>query len=85
MFGLPVYRIQTYEAAGIGSSMAAFVSLGIFSSWEEGIAAMSHIKDEFLPNEEDHKIYKELYEKIFKKIFDKLSPLYQELSGIIKE
>jgi sugar (pentulose or hexulose) kinase len=85
MFGLPVYRIQTYEAAGIGSSLAAFVSQGVFSSWEEGIAAMSHIKDEFLPNEEHHKIYKELYEKIFKKIFDKLSPLYQELSGIIKE
>jgi sugar (pentulose or hexulose) kinase len=85
MFGLPVYRIQTYEAAGIGSSIAAFVSQGIFSSWEEGIAAMSHIKDEFLPNKEHHAIYQGLYEKIFKKIFSKLAPLYQEISEIIKE
>jgi sugar (pentulose or hexulose) kinase len=84
MFGLPVYRIQTYEATGIGSSMAAFVSRGIFSSYEEGIEAMSHIKDEFLPDQRDHIIYEELYEHIFEKIFDKLAPLYQKLPGIIQ-
>jgi sugar (pentulose or hexulose) kinase len=84
MFGLPVYRTQTNEATGIGAAMAAFVSLRIFRSWEEGISSMVHIKDSFEPNREDHDIYEELYEKIYEKIFGKLSPLYRELSEIVR-
>jgi sugar (pentulose or hexulose) kinase len=83
MFGLPVYRTQTHEVTGIGSSLAAFVARGIFSSHEEAVREMIHIKDEFPPNGEDHKIYEEIYEKIFSKVFDKLSPLYQEINEII--
>jgi sugar (pentulose or hexulose) kinase len=83
MFGVPVYRTQTHEVTGIGSAMAAFVSLGIFPSYEEGVREMVHIKDEFSPIREDHAIYEMLHEKIFSKIFDKLSPLYQEINGII--
>jgi sugar (pentulose or hexulose) kinase len=85
MFGLPVYRTQTHEATGIGSSLAAFVAKGIFSSYEEGIREMVHIKDEFTPNMEEHKIYQQLYCDVFKKIFDKLSPLYQVINGIIPQ
>jgi sugar (pentulose or hexulose) kinase len=83
MFGLPVYRSQTYEAAGIGSSLAAFVGRGFFSSWEEGLAEMVHIKDEFPPNREDHEIYKAFFERIFTKIFDKLSPLYGDINDVL--
>jgi sugar (pentulose or hexulose) kinase len=85
MFGLPVYRTQTHEVTGIGSSMAAFKSLGVFASYEEGIEAMVHIKDEFLPDPREHEIYEELYEEVFKKIFAKLSPLYQRIGGIISK
>jgi sugar (pentulose or hexulose) kinase len=83
MFGIPVYRAQTHETAGIGSSLTAFVAQGVFSSYEEGIKAMVHIKDEFIPDPAEHEVYARLYEKVFKKIFGKLSPLYQELNGII--
>jgi sugar (pentulose or hexulose) kinase len=82
-FGLPVYRTQTHEATGTGAALAAFVSQRVFSSYEEGVEEMVHIKDEFLPNIHEHRIYKELYEKIFEKIFDKLSPLYRQIDGII--
>lgn len=78
MFGLPVYRIQTYEACGLGSSMVAFVSRGIFKDYDEAIASMVHIKDEFHPNMEEYKIYKDLYSDIFTKIFKKLEPLYRK-------
>jgi sugar (pentulose or hexulose) kinase len=84
MFGLPVYRIQTYEATGIGSSMAAFVSKGIFSSYEEAITAMVHVKDEFLPDAKMHEVYEQLYGRIFEKMFVKLSPLYQEIGTILR-
>jgi sugar (pentulose or hexulose) kinase len=83
-FGLPVYRTQTYEACGIGEVLTAFVAKGIFSSYEEGLQEMVHIKDEFLPDQKDHGIYRELYERIFTKLFSKLSPLYQEINDIIR-
>jgi len=78
-FGLPVYRIQTHEVTGIGAAMAAFVGKGIFSSYNEGIESMVHIKDEFNPDPKAHAVYEEIYGEIFAKIFDKLSPLYAKI------
>ncbi|GMO46632.1 MAG: FGGY-family carbohydrate kinase [Treponemataceae bacterium] len=83
-FGLPVYRTQTYEACGIGEAMAAFVSKGIFSSYEQAVSEMVHVKDEFLPDKNACAIYRELYERIFLKLFARLSPLYEEIDSIIK-
>ncbi|MDR2629600.1 MAG: FGGY-family carbohydrate kinase [Spirochaetaceae bacterium] len=83
MFGLPVYRTQTHEVTGIGSSLTAFVAQGVFSSYEEGIKAMVHIKDEFMPVPPEHEIYEKLYQEVFKKVFDRLSPLYEEINRII--
>jgi sugar (pentulose or hexulose) kinase len=82
-FGLPVYRIQTHEAGGIGAALTAFVSKGLFSSYEQGLDEMVHIKDEFLPDKNDHAVYRALYERIFVKLFAKLSPLYQEIDEIL--
>jgi sugar (pentulose or hexulose) kinase len=82
-FGLPVYRVQTHEATGIGAALAAFVARGFFSSHAEGVQEMVHLKDEFVPNEKEHRIYAELYEKIFAKVFNRLSPLYRDIDGII--
>ncbi|MDR0785348.1 MAG: FGGY-family carbohydrate kinase [Treponema sp.] len=82
MFGLTVCRIQTFEASSLGSAVAGFVSKGVFSSFEEGVASMVHIKDEFLPDEDAHNVYESIYGRVFAKMFDKLSPLYQELIDI---
>lgn len=84
MFNKPVHRIQTYEACGLGSSMIAFVSLGIFKTYEEAIEKMVHYEDIFLPNEEVHDIYYDLYHKIYKKLYRKLKPLYRQLRLINK-
>ncbi|MDR2758074.1 MAG: FGGY-family carbohydrate kinase [Spirochaetaceae bacterium] len=83
MFGLPVYRTQTHEVTGIGSSLVAFVAQGIFSSYQEGIKAMVHIKDEFMPDPQEHETYGKLYREVFSKVFDRLSPLYERISAII--
>lgn len=76
MFGLPVYRIQTHEAAVIGSSAIAFTALGRFDNLDEAIDAMVHVTDEFKPDIEVHKTYDRIYNDIFSKIFNKLKPLY---------
>ncbi len=83
MFGLPVYRTQTHEVCGIGSAMTAFVAKGVFASYEEGMKSMVHIKDEFLPDKAEHRIYSRLYDNVFIKTFDKLSPLYKKINDII--
>lgn len=85
MFGLPVYRSQTHEVSGIGSSMAAFVAMGVHPSYETAAKAMVHIRDEFFPDVAQRKIYAKLYEDVFVKIFDKLSPLYQQINEIIQQ
>lgn len=78
MFGLPVYRIQTHEASGLGSSMVAFVAKGVFSDVEAAIGEMVHISKEFPPNMVENKIYEKLYRDIYSKIFKKLLPLYKK-------
>ncbi|MFA5422116.1 MAG: FGGY-family carbohydrate kinase [Bacilli bacterium] len=84
MFGKPVYKIQTYEACGLGSSMVAFVSLGIYKDYREAIANMVHYTKTFTPNPEIHKIYESLHARIYKRIYKQLRPLYWELRSIIK-
>lgn len=84
MFGLPVCRAQTHEVTGVGASMIAFISMGVFDGYEEAVAAMVHKKDEFLPDMMEHAIYNRLYEQAFAQIFDKLSPLYQIINEITR-
>ncbi len=82
MFGVPAYRIQTHEAAVIGSAMVTFTSLGYFSSIEEASERMVHIKDVFVPDEQAHRIYTKLHDEVFSKVFQKLEPLYSVLSNL---
>lgn len=85
MFGKPVHKIQTYEACGLGSSMVAFVALGIHSSYQAAVKAMVHYTKTYTPNPEHHQLYQELYHKIYRRIYHQLSPLYQDLRTILSE
>ena len=77
MFGLPVNRIQTYEAGALGSSMVAFASMGVHADLYEAAKKMVRIKDEFKPDLKESETYKFLSEKVFNKIFNKMLPLYK--------
>jgi sugar (pentulose or hexulose) kinase len=78
MFGVPCYRIQTYEACALGSSIVAFVSKGFYKNYDDAVEGMVHIKDEFIPDIAEHKFYYNLYKEIFKKIMGRLDPLYDK-------
>ena len=84
MFGIPAVRTQTYEVAGIGCAMAAFVGLGVFSDYWQAVEAMVRTSDVFEPDPGQHEIYEKLYENVFKKIYGRLEDLYQELGKIIE-
>lgn len=79
MFGLPVKRIQTHEASGLGSSIAGFVAMGVFHNYEEAIKSMVHEKDVFVPNMEEYEAYQKLYTNIYTQIYSKLLPLYKKI------
>lgn len=82
MFGLPVKRIQTHEACGLGSSMVAFIAMGVYNNYDEAISNMVRVKDTFLPNMEEHITYKKLYEEVYCQIYNKLEPLYRKIKTI---
>jgi len=77
MFGIPAYRVQTYEASGLGSAMVAFCAMGVYKDIFEAASKMVRIKDEFLPDLNEHKQYKFLFNDVFSKVFGKLLPLYK--------
>ncbi|MCQ2566991.1 MAG: FGGY-family carbohydrate kinase [Mogibacterium sp.] len=77
MFGIPVKRIQTNEASGLGSSLVGFVSMGEFDSYEEASAAMIHTGDIYYPDPEQHKLYSELF-AIYEKLYGSLKKTYNK-------
>ncbi len=82
MFGVPVKRIQTYEACGVGASMIGFVAMQEFANYQEALQAMVHYQKPFEPDLETHQIYDELYCKVYKEIYKHLKPVYKTLRAI---
>ena len=74
---IPCYRIQTSEATTLGASIVGFVGCGRFASVAEGVKAMVHRKDEFLPDAKNLKLYETIYKNVYLKIFPKLEKLYK--------
>lgn len=83
MFGLPVHRIHTHEACGLGSSLVTFVGNGTFRSYEDAYKSMVHNRDTFKPDMQEHRIYKEIYDRVYAKLYDLLSPLYAQTDEIL--
>lgn len=84
MFGKTVKRVQTYETSGLGSAMATFLGLGIYSNVEEAVENMVHFCDSFEPNMENHKLYEEIYNNIYSKMYKRVKPLYLAIRDILK-
>lgn len=84
MLGLPVKRVQTHEAGGLGSSIIAFISLGVYKDIDEALNNMVKTKDTFNPNVTNHNYYQKIYNDIYKKLSKKLVPLYKRNKKIMK-
>ena len=82
VLGVPVCRIQTDEACGLGSSILGFVSMGYYKTNEEAIAAMVHEKDCFTPDRENHRLYRRIYKDVYEKMFRRLLKLYRNIDRI---
>lgn len=82
MFGLPVYRVQTYETSGLGSSICGFVGLGVFKDCKEGIENMVRPEKPFVPNIETAKEYEKIYSTVYRDLYKQLKPVYKAMSNL---
>ena len=80
--GLPIYRIQTDEACGLGSSILAFVTMGVFPDIDTALRAMVHEKDHFDPDPETHQLYKRMYLEVYCRMFRRLVRLYRNIDNL---
>ena len=86
IYGRPVERLEIAECANLGAAILAAYGCKYFSSIEEAVGQMVHIKDTIDPNEKNNNIYNEEY-SIFKKTFSLLSKndVYKEISEFQKK
>lgn len=84
MFNLPVYKGETYEAAGLGAAILCFVGLGIYPDYEIAVVNMVRYGNVFYPQAQNAALYNTLFNRVYLKIFSHLKDLYSEISKIQK-
>lgn len=83
MFDLPIVKGETYEAAGLGAAIIAFVGLGIYPNYQVAVEHMVRSSKIFYPQKQAATIYHQLYKRIYSRIYPHLKSLYSELNEII--
>jgi sugar (pentulose or hexulose) kinase len=82
VFGLPVARPHVSETSGLGAAMDIAVGLNLHASFDVAVAAMTRVRDEFIPNPVNHHIYDQLYLRVYKDLYARLKPLYERIREI---
>jgi len=83
MFGIPVYRVQTFETSALGAAIAAYVGLKEYSDIETAVKHMVHVSKQFIPDLTDYATYKRIYNSIYKELWDTLKPLYYKINKMM--
>jgi len=84
IFGLPGYRVETFEASGLGAAIDATVGLKLHSDFETAIGAMVHKTQLFEPNTAVHKLYDALYHNVYQPMYHDLRPLYKAIQVALR-
>jgi sugar (pentulose or hexulose) kinase len=82
VFGLPVGRIHTHEAAGLGAAIDALVGLGIHPDVPTAVGAMVHVREVRDPDPATHARYEALYRGVYRRMYERLRPLYREIRRV---
>ena len=80
---LPVYK-SAVEASIAGAAIAAFVGLGKFKSFEEGVKEIVKLEGPFLPDRKETPVYDELY-GVYKKIYGSVKGITEAISKILEK
>ncbi|HIJ70184.1 MAG TPA: carbohydrate kinase [Planctomycetes bacterium] len=75
-FQIPVEIPAGTELGALGAAIAAAVAVGLYSSYEEAVGAMTRIESRREPNRAQKEIYTEKYER-YKKVILALEPVWE--------
>ncbi|MCK5311001.1 MAG: carbohydrate kinase, partial [Desulfobacteraceae bacterium] len=82
IFNIPMEKGQTHETSGLGAAILVAKGLGWFSTLDEAVDNMVHVKNIFEPDEKNVQIYRELYSRVYSKMYSALEPLYSQIREI---
>jgi sugar (pentulose or hexulose) kinase len=82
VFGLPAKRPHTHETSGLGAAIDAAVGLGLHSSFEAAVGAMTRVAETRDPDPAAHALYEDLYRSVYLRLYEQLRPLYREIRRI---
>lgn len=66
IYGVKTIRNKVNGAAALGSAICVAVATGLYTGYSDAVDHMISIKDEFIPNMENHKIYQRINNQAFK-------------------
>jgi len=79
IFGLPASRPHLYDTSALGAAIDAAVGCGLYSGFNDAVAAMTRTRDTFDPQPRHHRIYNDLYQRVYLNMYPRLKPLYQAI------
>ncbi len=85
IFGLPVSKIQTFEATTLGAAIAVFLATKQFDDYEQAKQAMVHVSTTFVPNKNHQEQYDYLYKKVYLKMYPQFKDVYRDLKKFDKK
>lgn len=66
IYGVKTVRNQVNGAAALGSAISVAVATGLYKGFDEAVNNMVKRKDEFIPNEDNHKIYNKINSQAYR-------------------
>lgn len=83
VFGLPAIVPHTHETSGLGAAIVGMVGLGIHSSVDDAVAAMTRVGRVHEPAPSTRALYDDLYNGVYRRMYPRLRPLYGEIRRIL--
>jgi sugar (pentulose or hexulose) kinase len=65
-FGVKTIRNEMNGAAGLGAAICVAVATGVYPDFDEAVRNMVKPKDEFIPNDENYRIYNRINEGVYR-------------------
>ncbi|GMG87924.1 FGGY-family carbohydrate kinase [Biformimicrobium ophioploci] len=84
VFNLPVERVHTTEASGLGAAINAAVGAGLHADYPSAVRAMVRVRDRFEPNPENAALYDAIYHRAFRRLGSGLKPVNRALGALFK-
>jgi len=66
IYGVRTVRNEVNGAAALGSAISVAVATGLYKGFAEAVKNMVKQKDEFVPNEDNHKVYNKINSQAYR-------------------